>query len=157
MIGMAAFVFQQVVGGGTPERPIKELSEIRRSYGSTDSRVQESRDCDVFSEIDSVVQDPDNYEAGEPRPSREAIEELKRLLSQAIARQAPPSEISTYYGEIDATWHKDNRMLRIVAYSDGRESLLYFCADSGDALTRGETIQPVSADDISQKLTWLIG
>lgn len=113
----------------------------------------------IGAKIDGVVEDPENYEPGEPHPSTEAIETLKGILEQVErgGAQLPKTDVSTYYGEVDATWRKDNRMLRLISYSDGRSPQLYFCTDQGEALTRGKTIDPATSEDLAEKLAWLVG
>ncbi len=155
MIGGVALAIQMTAA--TPSRMTeRDLAAIEGSYGSTDSHISRSN-VDIAAQIDAVVQNPDNYEVGEPRPNAAAIASLKSLLLGVIVPRDVPVAISSYYGEIDATWRKDNRMLRLVAFSDGRVPLLYVCTDSGEALARGETLQPVTQSQISAKMAWLIG
>ena len=134
-----------------------ELQAIFESYGSTDSEVCGPRSID--SEIDSAVLDDDNYEEDEPRPSDAAVQELKDLIGgvENAGVEVPVPTITTYYGEVDATWRSHNRTLRLVSYSDGKPPLLYFQADNREALTRGETICPATIEALQDKLQWLRG
>jgi hypothetical protein len=109
--------------------------------------------------VDEVVSDSQNFEDGEERPSNDAITSIKSILADAATnygKSLPTPAVATYYGEVDATWQKDNRMLRLIAYSDGRPPTLYFCTDQGEVLTRGETL-PATGERLSEKLDWLMG
>jgi hypothetical protein len=114
----------------------------------------------LIAEIDRIVADPDSYEDGEEHPSAVAIATMKELLAQAsdIGASFPKSAlVSAFHGELDATWRASNKTLRLIAYSNDRLPLLYFCTDSGEALTRGQSIRPVTAQQLSERLAWLVG
>jgi len=113
----------------------------------------------IGAKIDEVIADPDSYEPGEEHPSQDAIIAMKRLLAQAneAGHALPTPSVSTFHGELDVTWRADNRTLRVVTYSNGRAPLLYFYIENGDALTRGLTIQPVTAQQLSERIAWLVG
>jgi hypothetical protein len=44
-----------------------------------------------------------------------------------------------------------------VFCDSARPVVLYFQTDNGEALTRGESVDVTGADDLSQKLVWLLG
>lgn len=151
-------------GNTVVERELREdyLAAIVDSYGSTNgtSTAETWVDADdIATEIDAVVAERENFEHGEVPPSDEAVHVMKQILhaAEGLGAQFPQTSVSTYYGELDATWERENRMLRVIAYSDGRAPILYFCADQGEPLTRGQTIRPASAQQLSEKLKWLIG
>ncbi len=112
----------------------------------------------ISDRIDEALCDEDTFEDGEPRPCEKAAEALKKLLTEAERQDAkiPKGEVSAWYGELDLTWKIDNRLLRLLAYSDDREPLLYFQSDTGETLTRGQSISPVNAEVLKEKFEWLL-
>jgi hypothetical protein len=115
---------------------------------------------DIAARIDAVIADDDMYEAGEPRPSPKAAANAKELIKSAgrAVRGLPRPEVSVYFGEVDITWKVRNRLLRMIVFSDPtRSAVLYFQTDKGEALTRGESVDVSGADDLPQKLVWLLG
>jgi hypothetical protein len=110
--------------------------------------------------IDAVIADDDMYEAGEPRPSPEAAAKAKDLVKSAerMGHGLPRPEVSVYSGEIDVTWKVRNRLLRMIVFSDPvRPAVLYSQTDTGEALTRGESVDVRGAEDLPRKLVWLLG
>ena len=142
-----------------PQRRMDEdyLLAIVASYGSTvGSCARTAGASTIKADIASAIADPDNYEPGEARPNAAAIAAMNELLAATETEvKLPVAQVRTYYGEIAVTWEKGNRILRLVTYSDGRQPLLYFCTDAGEILTRGETIQPVGAQQLVERLEWL--
>jgi hypothetical protein len=115
---------------------------------------------DIAARIDAAIADDDMYEPGEPRPSLDAAARAKDLINSAgdAVRGVPCPEVSVYFGEIDVTWRVRNRLLRMAVFCDSaRPVVLYFQTDNGEALTRGESVDVTGADDLSQKLVWLLG
>jgi hypothetical protein len=113
----------------------------------------------IAEQIDAVIADDDMYEPGEPRPSLEAAAKAKDLVALARrgGRELPRPEVSVYFGEIDVTWKVQNRLLRLIVFSDpGRPPVLYSQTDRGEALTRGESVE-AKAEHLSQKVLWLLG
>lgn len=106
----------------------------------------------------TIVENPDTFEIGEPRPADGAIVMMQRLLFDAenLGAMFPRTDCSVYYGEIDLTWRVENRLLRLVAFSDERPPVLYFQTESEAALTRGASIQ-ATPEELVRKLTWLRG
>jgi hypothetical protein len=114
----------------------------------------------IAAQIDAVIADDDMYEPGEPRPSPAAVATAKDLVKSAVRgeRRLPRPEVSVYFGEIDVTWRVQNRLLRMIVFSDpARAPVLYFQNDKGEALTRGQSVDVAGVDDLSQKLVWLLG
>jgi len=112
------------------------------------------------TKIDAVIADDDIYEPGEPRPSPEAATLAKDLIvaAERKGRKLPRPKVSVYFGEIDVTWTVQNRLLRLIVFPDSaRPAVLYFQTDKGEALTRGESVEVSSAEDLSHKLDWLLG
>ena len=139
------------------------FAEFSASYGSTEGGAVMALAKDgasgISTEIDAVVADYTAYEPGEPRPTIEAIQSMKSILRGAEQQGSvlPAARAGTYYGELDATWEKDNRILRLITYSDSRKPLIYFCTDNGQAMIHGESIQPAGASELADKLQWLVG
>jgi hypothetical protein len=114
----------------------------------------------VAARIDAVIADDDMYESGEPRPSEESVNKAKALIVSAErdGSRFPRAKISVYFGEIDLTWTVQNRLLRLIVRSDpDLPALLYLQSDKGEALTRGESAEVGSAEELSQKFEWLLG
>ena len=100
------------------------------------------------------------YEPGEPKPDLEAVAKAKDLIVAAEhrGRKLPKPKISVYFGEIDITWAVQNRLLRLIVFPDSAQpAVLYFQTDKGEALTRGESVEVSGAEDLSQRLDWLLG
>ena len=113
----------------------------------------------ILSKIDSVLADDELYEPGEPRPSPETVGRAKSLINAAMDRERriPKAEVSAYFGELDVTWRHQNRLLRLVVFPDvTRRPVLYSQTDSGDALTRGHSIEVTGSDVLSSRLDWLL-
>ena len=114
----------------------------------------------IAARIDAAIADDDMYELGDPRPSPEAAAKAKDLVKSAgrAGRGLPCPEVSVYFGESDVTWRVRNRLLRMIVFSDpARPAVLYFQTDKGEALTHGESVDVRGADDLPQKLVWLLG
>lgn len=116
----------------------------------------------IFDDIDRAVTDEDMFEGPEePRPTSQTIERAKELLrgsGRAMnGGQIPPCRVSPYYGELDFTWNKENRLLRLMVFSDDRRPLLYWQADGGETLTRGDSEEVNTPEQIVGRLKWLLG
>jgi hypothetical protein len=143
--------------------PVDMLTVI--DAGSTSSMAPEpfggpfeSADS-IGATIDTLIQDDDMYESGEPRPSVETASRAKNLLILAEREgcKFPHTGISVYFGEIDVTWRVQNRLLRLIVFPDPvRPAVLYFQTDKGEALTRGESVS-AGPEDLSRKMAWLLG
>jgi hypothetical protein len=105
--------------------------------------------------IAAMLADEDSFEENESKPSGDAVRTIYQILGD-IGECITGGEVSTWYGELAVTWRLGGRMLRLAVFSDGREPLLYFQTDSGEALTRGQTIRPVTNADLKDRLLWLL-
>ena len=83
----------------------------------------------IANSIDAIVSNPESYEQGEAPPSEGAVCAAVDLLQEAevSGTHLPAASVSTYYGELNVTWQSENRLLRLITYSDNREPVLYFC------------------------------
>ncbi|HUE03442.1 MAG TPA: hypothetical protein VMR62_28030 [Bryobacteraceae bacterium] len=132
--------------------------EIVGSYSATATsasvwgagNVRELRD-----RIAAVLADEDSFEENESKPSDDTVCTMLQILGD-IGECVTGGEVSTWYGELAVTWRLGSRMLRLAVFSDGREPLLYFQTDSGEALTRGQTIRPVASADLKERVHWLM-
>jgi hypothetical protein len=102
-----------------------------------------------------MLADPDSFEDNEPKPTSGAIQVMNEIIRTADECFVG-GEVSMWYGELSITWRSDNRMLRLAVFSDGREPLLYFQTDHGEALTSGQSIQPANSGALQDKLQWLM-
>ena len=135
------------------------LPEVKTLLTGLPSRQFETA-ASITARIDAVIADNDMYEPSEPRPSPEAVIKAKELMASAEREGSrfPRPKISVYFGEIDFTWTVENRLLRLIVLADpSLPAVLYFQSDKGEALTRGESVPVSVADDLSQKLNWLLG
>lgn len=109
--------------------------------------------------IDTACSDPDNFEEEEVRPSPEAIGDLKRILNEAseiFGGDIPQGDVAPYFGEISVTWRHNNRMLRLTAFSDGREARLDFGTTPKGALGDYGFTPTATGDSLIQRLNWLL-
>ena len=134
--------------------------QIHSTVSPADLRPRIESPANTAARIDAVVANDDMYELSEPRPSVQAVENAKKLVISAeeAISGLPRPDISVYFGEIDVTWKLQDRLLRMIVFSDSaRPAVLYLQTDKGEALTRGETIEIRGAKDLSEKLAWLRG
>jgi hypothetical protein len=116
----------------------------------------------IGEEIDRVVSDEDMFEGpDEPRPTNQTIARAKALLAAVNGGMAgsfiPSCRVSPYYGELDFTWNRDNRLLRLMVFSDDRPPLLYWQTDGGETLTLGDSREASNPEQIVERLKWLLG
>jgi len=113
----------------------------------------------IASRIDAVVNDNDQYELDEPKPTAEAVATAKDLIrfAERDGSHIPVPKISVYFGEIDLTWTVQNRLLRLIVFSNpDRPALLYSQTDEGEALTRGQSMPLKDPLDLTGMIRWLL-
>jgi hypothetical protein len=147
---------------------LRDYLAIEGSYSSTPPpnyllSCTNGEPCDIEAldaEINRVVADEEMFEGPEePRPGASTVALAKDLLATAgreMRAPIPECRVSPYYGELDFTWNRDNRLLRLMVFSDNRRPLLYWQVDGGEALTRGESKEATSTE-IVERLKWLLG
>lgn len=131
---------------GAPSVPV-QMTALRRGLEQTSN---------AFRHIDEVVQDEDQYQIDEPRPSEHVVNSAKKLIKDlelAGVTSLPKTYVSVYYGELDITWKTERRLVRLAFRDHGRAHMYY--QDDYQHSTRGSSA-PV--DDISavvERLHWL--
>ncbi|MBZ5633931.1 MAG: hypothetical protein LAO55_12485 [Acidobacteriia bacterium] len=113
----------------------------------------------IIKQLQDLRNNQERFDEDEPRPADGAFDAIRDILRGAEGKHAklPRAEVSAFYGELAVTWRIENRTLRLVSYSDGRQPLLYFHTDTAEALSRGETICPATADILKERISWLGG
>ncbi|MGA2714504.1 MAG: hypothetical protein ABSG41_15475 [Bryobacteraceae bacterium] len=109
--------------------------------------------------IDAACSDPDNFEDDEIQPSPRAISELKRVLREAsdiFNGDIPQGDVAPYFGEISVTWRRDNRMLRLTAFSDGRDPRLDFGTTPVGTLGDYQFYPVATGENLIDRLNWVL-
>jgi hypothetical protein len=151
-----------LASASAPSRRSKEFYEEHLAPTGSSSRIvgvpNDSLDVtEILRAIDTFVADTTNFEEDEQPPSSQVVRQLKELVKEAATQGAflPHPEITTFYGELAATWKGSGRTLRLAAFSDHREPLIYFLEDQSEPLPRGQTIRPATATSLVERLRWV--
>jgi len=134
-------------------------SESQTEGPVTTAVVVHKKSVTIEEKIDATCSDPDNFEEGEDHPSAEAIGELKRILSEASEinhSDIPDGDVSPYFGEVSVTWRRDNRMLRLTVFSDGRDARLDFGTTPESSLGNYQFNPTANGESLVNQLNWLL-
>jgi hypothetical protein len=145
-------------GSSSTQQHLRDFQESVSQAGIRESVIIE-KTVTLEETIDAVCADPDNFEEGEAHPSPTAISELKRILidaSDAFNGDIPPGNVAPYFGEVSVTWRCDNRMLRLTAFSDGRQPRLDFGTTPEGSLGDYEFYSTATGKNVSDRLNWLL-
>ena len=106
-------------------------------------------------QIDLVVGNAEGFEDAEPRPSLAAIRSAKQLIQSAFLAlgRILKAEVSAYYGELNLTWRFQDRLVRLIVFSNNRVPIVYWLTEGREPLSR--SVQ--SPEDLNERLTWLLG
>jgi hypothetical protein len=93
----------------------------------------------------------------EPRPSEAVIEKISALIRDAGDRMhgsMPDGIVSTFYGELNVTWRRDNEIVRLACFPN-RPTILQY-GNLSQPLNPYQSLQNPSADDVASHLAALI-
>jgi hypothetical protein len=93
----------------------------------------------------------------EPEPSEAVIDQLSTLVRDAdnlMHGSMPEGAVSTFYGEVNVTWRRDNDIVRLACFPN-RPSMLQF-GNLSQPLHPYQSIPSPTAEDIAIHLNALI-
>jgi hypothetical protein len=92
----------------------------------------------------------------EPEPSVAVIDQISALIRDAdnlMLGSMPEGTVSTFYGEVNVTWRRENDIVRLACFSN-RPSILQF-GNLSQPLNPYQSIQDPTADVVASHLNVL--
>ncbi len=112
----------------------------------------------AFGTLRRRIEEVRGRDAGEHGPSATAIERAKELIEGAepLVRNAPEGDLDFYYGELGIEWRRENRILRLTAFSDPEMSArLDYGTMSVDTPGEYRSELVANAHNLAERLNWL--
>jgi hypothetical protein len=95
-------------------------------------------------------------EAGEPRPSEQAIKEITRLV-EVVSKTTPlasEADVSVFYGEAIVTWRSNPREVSVLSRGNNGAKLLGYVSGQ-DQQVESQVIENAKPEDLRQAIRWL--